>query len=120
MELSGATTFQDFDGYGKENRFGDHMLSLTAGFSFHIGRVGWKRAIDPSPYIRRDQWLVERVNALSEENRLYAGQHDRDRRALAELKKILEIEGLLDKYSHLLMTTMHSTATVIPKTITAV
>ena len=101
MELSGATTFQDFDGYGKENRFGDHMLSLTAGFSFHIGRVGSKRAIDPSPYIRRDQWLVERVNALSEENRLYAGQHDRDRRALAELKKILEIEGLLDKYSHL-------------------
>ena len=74
----------------------------------------------PSPYIRRDQWLVERVNALSEENRLYAGQHDRDRRTLAELKKILEIEGLLDKYSHLLMTTMHSTATVIPKTITAV
>ena len=101
VELSGATTFQDFDGYGKENRFGDHMLSLTAGFSFHIGRVGWKRAIDPSPYIRRDQWLVERVNALSEENRLYAGQHDRDRRTLAELKKILEIEGLLDKYSHL-------------------
>ena len=48
------------------------------------------------------------------------GQHDRDRRTLAELKKILEIEGLLDKYSHLLMTTMHSTATVIPKTITAV
>ena len=101
VELSGATTFQDFDGYGKENRFGDHMLSLTAGFSFHIGRVGWKRAIDPSPYIRRDQWLVERVNALSEENRLYAGQHDRARRTLAEQKKILEIEGLLDKYSHL-------------------
>ena len=41
VELSGATTFQDFDGYGKENRFGDHMLSLTAGFSFHIaGSVG--------------------------------------------------------------------------------
>ena len=44
--------------------FGDHMLSLTAGFSFHIGRVGWKRAIDPSPYIRRDQWLVERVKCF--------------------------------------------------------
>ena len=49
MELSGTTTFQDFDGYGKANRLGDHMLSLTAGFSFHIGKVGWKRAIDPSP-----------------------------------------------------------------------
>lgn len=43
MELSGTTTFQDFDGYGKANRLGDHMLSLTAGFSFHIGKVGWKR-----------------------------------------------------------------------------
>ena len=41
VELSGMTTFQDFDGYGKPNRFGDHMLSLTAGFSFNIGKVGW-------------------------------------------------------------------------------
>ena len=98
---SGMTTFQDFDGYGKANRPGDHMLSLTAGFSFHIGKVGWKRAIDPSPYVRRDQWLVDYVNVLSEQNSRYAGQHDKDRRTLAELKKILEIEGLLDTYCHL-------------------
>ena len=102
VELSGTTTFQDFDGYGKANRLGDHMLSLTAGFSFHIGKVGWKRAIDPSPYVRRDQWLVDYVNVLSEQNSRYAGQHDKDRRTLAELKKILEIEGLLDTYGHLL------------------
>lgn len=101
VELSGMTTFQDFDGYGKANRPGDHMLSLTAGFSFHIGNVGWKRAIDPSPYVRRDQWLVDYVNVLSEQNSRYAGLHDKDRRTLAELKKILEIEGLLDTYCHL-------------------
>lgn len=101
MELSGTTTFQDFDGYGKANRLGDHMLSLTAGFSFHIGKVGWKRAIDPSPYIRRDRQLVDYINVLSEQNSRYAGQHDKDSRTLAELKKILEIEGLLDTYSHL-------------------
>lgn len=101
MELSGTTTFQDFDGYGKANRLGDHMLSLTAGFSFHIGKVGWKRAIDPSPYIRRDRQLVDYTNVLSEQNSRYAGQHDKDSRTLAELKKILEIEGLLDTYSHL-------------------
>lgn len=94
VELSGMTTFQDFDGYGKPNRFGDHMLSLTAGFSFNIGKVGWKRAIDVSPYIRRDEWLVDYVNVLSEENRRYAGRHDKDRRALVELKKILEVEAL--------------------------
>lgn len=101
VELSGTTTFQDFDGYGKSNRLGDHMLSLTAGFSFNIGKAGWKRAIDVSPYVRRDEWLTDYVNVLTEENRRYVGRHDKDQRALAELKKILEIEGLLDTYSHL-------------------
>ena len=102
LELSGTITFQDFDGYGHMNRLGDHMLSLTAGFTFHIGKVGWKRAIDVTPYIRRNEQLVEYANSLSEENRRYAGLHDQDRRTLAELKKILEIEGLLDAYDHFL------------------
>lgn len=102
LELSGTTTFQDFDGYGRTNRLGDQMLSLTAGFTFHIGKVGWKRAIDATPYICRNEWLVDYANSLSEENRRYAGRHDQDRRTLVELKKILEIEGLLDAYGHLL------------------
>lgn len=101
LELSGTTTFQDFDGYGRSNRLGDHMLSLTAGFAFNIGKAGWKRAVDATPYILRNERLVDYVGFLSEENRRYAGRHDRDRRTLAELKKILEIEGLLDTYSHL-------------------
>lgn len=101
MELSGTSTFQDFDGYGKTNHLGDHMLSLTAGFSFSIGKVGWKRAVDTQPYIRRDEWLTGYANTLSEQNRQYAGKLDRERRTLDELKKILEIEGLLDSYGHL-------------------
>ena len=100
-ELSGTTTFQDFDGYGRANRLGDHMLSLTAGFTFHLGKAGWKRAVDATPYICRNERLVDYANCLAEENRRYAGLHDRDRRTLAELKKILEIEGLLDTYSYL-------------------
>ena len=100
-ELSGTTTFQDFDGYGKANRLGDHMLSLTAGFTFHLGRVGWRRAVDAAPYVRRNERLVDYASCLAEENRRYAGQHDRDQRTLAELKKILQIEGLLATYSHL-------------------
>ena len=101
LELSNTTTFRDFDGYGRANRLGDHMLSLTAGFTFHLGKVGWRRAVDAMPYIRRNEQLIGYTNYLTEENRRYAGLHDRDRRTLAELKKILEIEGLLDKYSHL-------------------
>lgn len=102
LELSGTTTFQDFDGYGRTNRPGDNLLSLTAGFTFHIGKVGWKRAIDATPYIHRNEWLVDYANSLSEENRRYAARNEQDRRTLAELKKILEIEGLLDTYGHLL------------------
>lgn len=101
LEFSGMTTFQDFDGYGRVNRLGDHMLSLSAGFTFHIGQTGWKRAIDATPYIRRDEWLTDYANFLSEENNRAKGRIDQDRRTLAELKKILEIEGLLDTYSHL-------------------
>lgn len=102
LELSGTTTFQDFDGYGRTNRPGDHLLSLTTGFTFHIGKIGWKRAIDATPYIHHNERLADYANFLTEENRRYAGLHDRDRRTLAELKKILEIEGLLDTYGHLL------------------
>ena len=100
-ELSGTTTFQDFDGYGRPNRLGDHMLSLTAGFTFHFGKVGWKRAVDATPYIRQNEWLVDYANVLSGENKRYKDWYDRNRRTLAELLKILEIEGLLDKYGHL-------------------
>lgn len=102
LELSGTTTFQDFDGYGRTNRLADNLLSLTAGFTFHIGKVGWKRAKDATPYIRRSEWLIDYASSLSEENRRYAARYDQDRRTLAELKKILEIEGLLDAYGHLL------------------
>lgn len=101
LEFSGMTTFQDFDGYGRPNRLGDHMFSLSAGFAFHIGKTGWKRAIDATPYIRRNEWLVDRVNFLSEESVRDKGRLDQNRRTLAELRKILEIEGLLDTYSHL-------------------
>lgn len=101
LELSGTTSFQDFDGYGKANRLGDHMLSLTAGFSFSIGKVGWKRAVDPRPYEQRNEWLTGYANSLADQNRQYAGKLDKERRTLDELKKIFAIEGLLDTYGHL-------------------
>ncbi len=101
MELSGMMTFQDFDGYGKTNRLGDNMLTLTAGFSFRLGRSGWKKVVDANPYIRQNDWLIDYANSLTESNRRYANQHEKDARTLVELKKILEIEGLLDRCSRL-------------------
>ena len=104
IELSNATTFRDFDGYGKSGRLGDNMLSLSAGLTVIIGKVGWKRAVDATPYIRQNKWLTQYTNTLLESNRDLTNQHDTDARALAELKKILEIEGLLDKYGEYFIT----------------
>ena len=115
VELSGMTTFQDFDGYGRVNRLGDHMLTLSAGLAFHIGKVGWKRVVDAVPYIRQNEFLTDYSNTLSEKNRQYAKSLDMDRRTLAELKKILEIEGLLDTYSHLFDVDEDSGRSTYPK-----
>ena len=101
LEIGNVSTFQDFDGYGKSNRFGDNMLSVSAGLSFTIGKAGWKRAVDATPYIRQNEWLIGYATQLSDSNRRYTGQHDRAMRTINELKKILEIEGLLDKYSRM-------------------
>lgn len=98
MELGGTTTFKDFDGRGASNRFGDNLMSLTAGLSFTIGKVGWKRVVDANPYIRQNEWLIEYAASLSDCNSRLTKQHHEDTESIAELKKILEIEGLLDLY----------------------
>lgn len=100
MELGGTTTFKDFDGRGVSNRFGDNLMSLSAGLSFCIGKVGWKRVVDASPYIRQNEWLIEYASSLNDCNSLLARQHNEDAESIAELKKILEIEGLLDLYKN--------------------
>lgn len=100
MELGGTTTFKNFDGRGVSNRFGDNLMSLTAGLSFSIGKVGWKRVVDASPYIRQNEWLIEYASSLNDCNSLLARQHNEDAESIAELKKILEIEGLLDLYKN--------------------
>lgn len=100
MELGGTTTFKNFDGRGASNRFGDNLMTLTTGLSFFIGKVGWKRVVDASPYIRQNEWLIEYASSLSDCNSLLVKQHTEDAESIAELKKILEIEGLLDLYKN--------------------
>lgn len=103
MELGGTTTFRDFDGYGASNKFGDNLMSLTAGLSFTIGKVGWKRVVDARPYIEQNEWLLGYASSLSDNNRLLTNRHKDDTQAIMELKKILEIEGLLELYKDKLM-----------------
>lgn len=100
-EIGNMTTMQDFDGYGKAHHLGDHLLSTSLGMSVHIGKSGWKRVIDPRPYIAQNEWLSAYAASMSDKNNLYHAQHERDRQTLEQLRKILSIEGLLDKYNHL-------------------
>lgn len=43
-EVSGLTTFQQFDGHGASDKFGDHKFDVSLGLAVNIGRVGFKKA----------------------------------------------------------------------------
>ena len=98
-ELGCATTFKDFDGMGAGNRWGDRLLSLTAGFSYTIGKKGWKRVVDAAPYIERNERLTGYARSLRNENEWLRQKNSNTTRIIAELEKILKLEGLLDKYA---------------------
>ena len=98
LELGGTTTFRDYDGLGDSRKLGDNLFSLTAGLSVTIGKTGWKRVIDARPYMAQNDWLMGHVALVSEQNQKYTKRHDKDSRVIAELRKILEIEGLLESY----------------------
>ena len=98
-EIGATTTFQCFDGKGTQNKLGDNLLQASVGLDITIGKVGWKRITDPKPYIVQNDILMEYLRKMDEENEKLAKQHNKDALQLKEMRKILEIEGLLDKYN---------------------
>lgn len=100
-EIGGFSTFRDFDGYGERGKLGDNMLSLSLGIGVNLGCPRWKRAIDAVPYINQNDYLLSYTSRLENDNQVLRNQHNIDRKTLDELKKILEIEGLLGKYGYL-------------------
>lgn len=92
MELGGTTTFKDFDGHGASREFGDNLVGITAGLSVTLGKTGWKKVVDAKPYMAQNDWLIEYSRRMD-------ARHRQDSKALAEMRKILEIEGLLDYYN---------------------
>lgn len=98
MELGGTTTFRNFDGHGDSRELGDNLLDLTAGLSFTIGKAGWKRVVDATPYMLQNKWLSEYATTMEQRHQDLLKKYQSNVRAVAELKKILEIEGLLEKY----------------------
>lgn len=98
MELGGATMFRDFDSKGSSNKFGDNLFTLSAGLTFNIGKVGWKKVVDAAPYINQNKWLADYVNDLLACNKKLNKTHAEATHAITEMRKILEIEGLLNTY----------------------
>lgn len=98
MELGGGTTFRNFDGKGASNKFGDNLFTLSAGLTFNVGKVGWKKVVDAAPYINQNKWLADYVNDLLVCNQKLNKAHAEDTHAITEMRKILEIEGLLNTY----------------------
>lgn len=102
LELGCKTTFSYFDGYGKPNRFGgDNILSLSAGVSFTLGKTGFRKVVDARPVMLDNSRLRELCLSLSDENDRLSRKSSNDDRIVAELKKILEIEGLLSRYGNI-------------------
>ncbi|MCM1511109.1 MAG: OmpA family protein [Clostridium sp.] len=100
-ELGNATTFKDADGIGSSRQFGDNLLSLSAGVSWTFGRkVGWKKVVDAVPYIQQNERLCAYAWSLGKRNKELERNYNANARIIAELRKILDIEGLLDKYLH--------------------
>lgn len=65
-EIGNFTTMADFDNYGVRRHLSDNMLSVSAGLSVTIGRVGWKRAIDARPYIEQNDYLIDYCRKLED------------------------------------------------------
>ena len=78
LELGGTTTFRDFDGLGDSRKMGDHLFQMTAGLSVTLGKNSWKRVIDAAPYMAQNNWLMDQVALISEQNQKYVKRHDKD------------------------------------------
>ena len=63
-EVSGMSTLKNFDAVNTSAKFGDHMLNVSAGLSFTIGKIGWKKVIDARPYIQQNNYLIDELGTL--------------------------------------------------------
>lgn len=98
LELGGFTTLAGFDGAGKNNRFADHLVHVSAGISITLGEKGWRRIVDVQPYINQNNQLLATNRDLYETNRRLRQENTKNSMAIDQLRNILEIEGLLERH----------------------
>ena len=72
LEIGNTTTFQEFDGYGKVGRFGDNMMSLTAGLTYNIGKVGWRHIGKRHSENAKGTWKMLNANNAKDTSEKYS------------------------------------------------
>ena len=72
LEIGNTTTFQEFDGYGKVGKFGDNLMSLTAGLTVNIGKVGWKRIGNRHRVNAKGTWKMLNTNDAKDTSEKYS------------------------------------------------
>ena len=98
-ELGGFTTFRNFDGEGEVDKLGDNMPSASLGIGFNIGSQRWRRAIEANDFINQNDKLLDYIYRLNTTNEDLVKVHNMDQKTIREFRKIIEIEGLMDKYA---------------------
>lgn len=61
-DIGCTNTFKNFDGKGAKGTFGDNLLQGSIGFDITIGKSGWKRVLDVSPYQQRNKELINYIS----------------------------------------------------------
>ena len=58
--IGNTMTWSDFDGNGVPDKFGDNLLQFKVGLSIGIGKQGWKKVLDPKPFIINNEIKQEK------------------------------------------------------------
>ena len=96
-DLGMTSTWQNFDGLGS-TKLGDRLFRAGIGLTYSLGRTGWKKVIDPMPYVMANDQLASASRELADELTALDRKNRQNEQALEEMRKILEIENLMDKY----------------------
>lgn len=80
LDLSGMTTFGDFDGTGSADRPNDNMLTFSCGLSVTIGKAGWRRNLPAVTYMVGDGRMVsaKTANSLGDDSIQGTGAYPRN------------------------------------------
>lgn len=92
LELGALTTFSNFDGTGCRNQFSDNLFHFSAGVSITLGNKGWNFRQ------KRFNDLLTQNNHLFEANKRLERENGQNGQIMAQMRRILEIEGLLSHF----------------------